>query len=117
MERSRRFYIGLLGMAVERETPYGPFLHCGDNQIVLFEAGEAPLEMGLVTIPTRDVIKGGAEYNHLALRLQSGTYESVKAALEAEGVTVHNRPGDLHCIYIADPDGHRLQLLMPDEPR
>ncbi len=118
MESSRRFYIDLLGMPVEQETPFGPFLKCGPNLVVLFEAkADAEVEMGLVTIPTADKIQGGAEFNHLALRLESGEYEDVKAALEASGIEVHHRPADEHCIYIADPDGHRLQLLVPNEPR
>lgn len=118
LERSRRFYIDVLGMTVERETQYGPFLNCGVHQIVLFPTrSDAEVPMGLVTIPTSDKVKGGAEFNHLALRLQSGSYEEVKQALEDAGVQVHNRPGDPRCIYIADPDGHRLQLLMADEPR
>jgi hypothetical protein len=52
-----------------------------------------------------------------ALRLEVGTYDEVKATLEAAGVKVHNRPGDERCIYVADPDGHRLQLLAVGEPR
>ncbi len=56
-------------------------------------------------------IHAGAEMNHMALRLQDGDYEEVKAILEAEQIEVTGRPGDDHCIYFSDPDGHRLQLL------
>jgi hypothetical protein len=51
--------------------------------------------------------------NHMALRLTSGDYERVNATLESAGIEVHGRPGDPHCIYFHDPDGHQLQLLMP----
>ncbi len=51
----------------------------------------------------------------MALRLQSGEYERVKALLEKEGIEVTGRRGDPHCIYFSDPDGHRLQLLTPAE--
>jgi hypothetical protein len=27
-------------------------------------------------------------------------------------VKVSGRPGDPHCIYFHDPDGHRLQLMV-----
>ena len=49
--------------------------------------------------------------NHLALNVAGGTYESLKSELEAHGVSVSGRPGDDHCIYFQDPDGHRLQLM------
>ena len=51
--------------------------------------------------------------NHIALRLESGSYEEVKAHLEANGHKVTGRPGGDRCIYCDDPDGHRVQLLYP----
>jgi hypothetical protein len=51
----------------------------------------------------------------MALRLKSGEYAKVKALLEERGIEVAGRPGDAHCVYFSDPDGHRLQLLMPGE--
>ena len=47
----------------------------------------------------------------MALRMEPAGYEEVKARLEQEGIEVHGRPGDPHCVYFNDPDGHRLQLL------
>jgi hypothetical protein len=41
-----------------------------------------------------------------------GGYETLKAALESHGVKVTGRPGEEHCIYFQDPDGHRLQLMV-----
>ena len=37
--------------------------------------------------------------------------KSLKAELEGHGIAVSGRPGDDHCIYFNDPDGHRLQLI------
>jgi catechol 2,3-dioxygenase-like lactoylglutathione lyase family enzyme len=101
--RAKRFYIDLLGFSVAHESAWQSFLSCGSQQVALFEmrgGGE---------------IHAGSEMNHMALRLESGEYEEVKAALEAAGVSVQGRPGDDRCIYFSDPDGHRLQLLTPRE--
>jgi catechol 2,3-dioxygenase-like lactoylglutathione lyase family enzyme len=54
----------------------------------------------------------GNDMNHLALNVASGTYETLKAELEKNGVTVTGRPGEERCIYFHDPDGHRLQLMV-----
>ena len=103
LERSRRFYMDLLGMTVAHEERNHSFLHCGEQLVALFE------------VPAGTPVKSGVELNHMALRLESGVYEEVKAHLERHGVQVTGRPGDDHCIYFNDPDGHRLQLLMPGE--
>jgi catechol 2,3-dioxygenase-like lactoylglutathione lyase family enzyme len=94
--RARDFYTGVLGMSVYRENERQVFLHAGTQGIALFkkEGGAA-----------------GGDMNHLALNVGSGTYQSLKAELERHGVAVSGRPGDDHCIYFADPDGHRLQLM------
>ena len=97
LDRSKKFYIDLLGMTVNHEGPGRSFLWCGEQQVALFEE--------------RDEVHGGKEMNHMALRLEAGEYEDVKATLEANGVQVSGRPGDPHCIYFDDPDGHRLQVL------
>ena len=55
------------------------------------------------------------ELNHLALRLDGGERAAVKATLEEHGCTVFGRSGDPNCLYFNDPDGHRLQLLLPGE--
>ena len=49
--------------------------------------------------------------NHLALNVAGGSYDTLKAELERHGVKVTGRPGEDHCIYFQDPDGHRLQLV------
>jgi glyoxylase I family protein len=97
--RAKKFYTEILGMTVYREGGGQVFMHAGGQGVALFEKqGEAP-----VTI--------GNDLNHLALNVAGGTYESLKAELENHGVAVGGRPGDDHCIYFRDPDGHRLQLI------
>ena len=99
LERAKKFYIDLLGFKVAHESSWQSFLSCGSQQVALFEmrgGGD---------------IHAGSEMNHMALRLESGEYEEVKATLEAAGVQVHGRPGDDRCVYFDDPDGHKLQVL------
>jgi catechol 2,3-dioxygenase-like lactoylglutathione lyase family enzyme len=94
--RARDFYTGVLGMTVYRENERQVFLHAGQQGVALFKKGPGA---------------AGGEMKHLALNVASGTYESLKAELEQHGVAVSGRPGDDHCIYFDDPDGHRLQLM------
>ena len=99
VERAKKFYTDVLGMTVYREGGGQVFMHAGGQGVALFEkAGEAPLSTG-------------NDLNHLALNVAEGTYETLKAELERHGVTVTGRPGEDHCIYFRDPDGHRLQLV------
>ena len=103
LKRSRQFYVDVLGMTVAHESSGRTFLSCGRQLVALFEVRDgAP-------------VKAGAELNHLALRVTSGTYEEVKAYLEGCGIEVTGRPGHDRCIYFSDPDGHRLQLVVPGE--
>jgi catechol 2,3-dioxygenase-like lactoylglutathione lyase family enzyme len=98
--RARQFYTELLGMTVYRENPAQVFMHCGNQGVALFaRQGDTPLTTG-------------NDLNHLALDIAAGTYDVIKAELEKNGVTVSGRPGDPHCIYFHDPDGHRLQLMV-----
>lgn len=103
LARSKKFYVGLLGMSVQHESSWQLFLKCGNQGVALFE-----IEDGAK-------IHGGSEMNHMALRLKSGEYEKVRALLEESGCKVSGRRGDPRCIYFSDPDGHRLQLLTPAE--
>ena len=99
LERSKRFYIDLLGMTVNHEGGGNCFLWCGSDQVALFKT-----RGGAVT-------QGQVELNHMALKMDPESYEATKARLENAGVHVHGRPGDDTCIYFDDPDGHGLQLL------
>src|SRR5688572_1348761 len=103
LAQSKRFYMELLGFKVAHESSWQSFLSCGSQQVALFQMRDG------------SDIHAGAEMNHMALRLETGEYEDVKAALEAWGVEVHGRTGDDHCLYFNDPDGHRLQVLTPAE--
>ena len=100
VRRSKKFYTEILGMTAYREDDGQVFLHAGRQGVALFKkAGGAPLT-------------AGNDLNHLALNVAVGSYESLKADLEAHGVVVTGRPGEDRCIYFRDPDGHRLQLIV-----
>ena len=100
VERARTFYADVLGLTVYRQNERQVFLHAGTQGVALFKkGGDAPLATG-------------HDLNHLALTVADGTYEALKAGLEQHGVAVSGRPGEDHCIYFQDPDGHRLQLMV-----
>jgi len=103
LRRARKFYVDFLGMEVDHERDGQCFLKCGSQGVALFE------------VEHNEDVHAGSEVNHMALRLATGDYERVKATLENAGISVHGRRGDPHCVYFSDPEGHRLQLLMPDE--
>lgn len=100
IERSKTFYTEILGMTAYREDNEQVFLRTGQHGVALFKKhGDMPLMTG-------------NDLNHLALNVTTGTYEALKAELEANGVAVSGRPGQDRCIYFHDPDGHRLQLMV-----
>ena len=99
LARSRRFYMDLLGMTVAHESDWQSFLHCGGQQLALFDASR------------QGVAVQSGSLQHMALTMEPASYEATKARLEEEGITVTGRTGDPTCIYFPDPDGHMLQLL------
>jgi catechol 2,3-dioxygenase-like lactoylglutathione lyase family enzyme len=100
--RARKFYVDFLGMEVDHERDWQCFLKCGNQGVALFEVDEG------------NEVHGGNEVNHMALRLTAGNLERTKKILVDAGIEVRGRPGDPTCVYFSDPDGHRLQLLMPN---
>lgn len=98
VERSKRFYMDLLGFEMDRDRGKQVFLRAGSNQL------------GIFALPDGETLDVSNAVNHLALRMGDGTKAQVKAALEAAGIHVHGRTGDPDCVYFEDPDGHRLQL-------
>lgn len=101
VERSKKFYTEILGMTVYREDEGQVFLHAGQQGVGLFKHSGGTL------------LTAGNDLNHLALNVAAGTYETLKGELEKNGVSVSGRPGEERCIYFRDPDGHRLQLVVP----
>jgi catechol 2,3-dioxygenase-like lactoylglutathione lyase family enzyme len=103
LTRAKKFYIDFLGMKIDHERSWQCFLKCGNQGVALFEVDNGA------------DVHGGSEVNHMALQLASGDYERVTMVLKNAGIEFSGRSGDPSCIYLSDPDGHRLQLLMPGE--
>lgn len=99
--RSKAFYTDILGMTVYREDDGQVFMHAGQQGVALFKKQGATQ------------LAAGNDLNHLALNVAAGNYETLKTELEKAGVAVSGRPGEERCIYFRDPDGHRLQLIVP----
>lgn len=97
--RSKRFYTEALGMPVHHETERQCFVQAGTQLIALFERKD-------------EEIHAGQGLDHIALDVAEGTYDTLKAALDEFGVALDGRPDHLRA-YVYDPDGHRVQLLMP----
>jgi catechol 2,3-dioxygenase len=116
LERAARFYRDVLGLKeVARETfgrPMAFFSATGENHhdIALFELGPdaAPPDENRVGL------------NHVALRIGHSLDElrAAKAHLEAHGVTeLRLRDHQVsQSIYLADPDGNRLELYVDADP-
>ena len=100
-EVSTKFYVDLLGLKIDHEYPGHVFLRCGTQLLGLFRARNG------------EDFTAGDDVNHLALNVDTGTYETIAAHLEGAGVEISGRPGDDRCIYFSDPDGHRLQIVVP----
>ena len=94
---SRAFYTEILGMGVRMESDDYVFLACGAQVVALFRATEG--------LPSQR-----KEMDHLAFTVNS-TYDETLARLSALGIEVETRAGNPRCIYLIDPDGHRIQIL------
>ncbi len=71
--------------------------------------------MGLFKAREGDEFTPRHDINHLALNVGTGTYDGIRGHLESAGIEVSGRTGDDKCIYFNDPDGHTLQIVVPDE--
>lgn len=95
--QSCTFYTQVLGMGVRIESDAYVFLSCGAQVVALFRANDG--------LPSQR-----REMDHIAFSVD-GTYEEILGTLDQHGIVVQTRTGDPRCIYIDDPDGHRIQIL------
>ena len=103
MDAMKRFYVELLGFAIEWEPdPDNLYLSSGIDNLALHRAKE-PLD-------------GRSRLDHLGVIVRTpGGVDAWAAFLESKGVTIEARPrthrdGARSC-YVRDPDGNRVQII------
>lgn len=101
LERSKRFYIDVLGFE-DRNISDGPpgmnasFLLCGMQGVDLFEVSQDA--------------HGGQEMNHMALNVAAEDVDQLVNLLSEAGIEAAVRT-PRNSLFIADPDGHFLEIL------
>ena len=104
LEEMKRFYVDLLGFAVEWEPdPDNVYLSSGLDNLALHRAGA-------------DRAAGGQALDHVGLIVrEADDVDSWAAFLDARGVTIEAKPrthrdGARSC-YFRDPDGNVVQVI------
>jgi catechol 2,3-dioxygenase-like lactoylglutathione lyase family enzyme len=98
IERSRRFYLDTLGLPLDRETPTGIEVTCGQVTLGIWE----PEKLGLPFAPNP---------NDIAMRVPD--VAAARAELETKGVEFSGEildTGVCHMAFFHDPDGNALML-------
>ena len=109
MDAMKRFYIDLLGFAVEWEPdPDNIYLSSGIDNVALHRASLAPASEGAKGA------KGALDHLGIIVR-KPADVDAWAAFLEAEGVTILAKPrthrdGARSC-YVRDPDGNSVQII------
>ncbi len=105
LDRSRKFYEGVLGMKVVEQSPRMVFLQTGDDHIILAKGNE-PLKYDS---PKNTPV-------HHAFRVKSEEFEASIADLRKNGVEVFNIEDRNQGVfwgpqaYFLDPDGNKLEI-------
>lgn len=115
LERSLRFYTGMLGMTVlrQREYPEGRFT----NTFIGYGDEESSTVLELTfNWDVKEPYDLGNAWGHLALEV-TDVYAAC-AELERQGVRIVREPGPMKhgtriIAFIEDPDGYRIELLEP----
>ena len=105
--RAMDFYSGVLGLEQIERPDFGfpgAWYQLGDVQIHLLgqrpDAGATPAREGLSPLG-----------RHLALEVED--YEATLAALEARGVEVFGLGAESGQMFVQDPDGNQIELIVP----
>jgi metallothiol transferase len=105
LERSRKFYEGILGLKVIEQSPRMVFLQTGDDYIILAK-GQEPLRFdSSQTTPV-----------HHAFRVKPEDFESALDHLRQNGVEVFHVEDRKEGVfwgkqaYFLDPDGNKLEI-------
>ena len=115
MERSRKFYVELLGFVPLLDTSRLLALSVsGSNVLLLFQAGSTgePLPTPGGVVPPH----GASGEQHVAFAITADSLEQWVARFGEAGVHVESRvrwPRGGVSLYLRDPDGHSLELATP----
>jgi catechol 2,3-dioxygenase-like lactoylglutathione lyase family enzyme len=107
LERSRRFYGGVLGL---EEIPRPDFGFPG----AWYQSGD--IQLHLIAAPASvDVGSRPAKPSPLAAHLafQIDDYASARDALRAAGLAVIETSAEVGQLWVADPDGNVIELILP----
>jgi catechol 2,3-dioxygenase-like lactoylglutathione lyase family enzyme len=105
LDRSRKFYEGVLGMKVVEQSPRMVFLQTGDDHIILAKGSE-PLRFDA---PKNTPV-------HHAFKVKPEEFEASIADLRKNGVEVFNVEDRNQGVfwgpqaYFLDPDGNKLEI-------
>jgi catechol 2,3-dioxygenase-like lactoylglutathione lyase family enzyme len=99
LDRSRTFYMEALGFDDRGSVPSmrASFLRCGMQGLDLFEMVGCD-------------VHGGEEMNHIALNVDVADVDLLVAGLSEVGIDAFERT-PRNSVFIADPDGHRIEML------
>ncbi len=115
MERARRFYEDVMGLASIFADPRLTAYDVGGASVLLvFKRGAStsPASLPGGTIPGHD----GAGPLHFAFAISADELAAWEARLAAHGVAIESRmhwPRGGASLYFRDPDGHVLELATP----
>ncbi len=107
LERSRRFYAGLLGLQEIKRPAFGlpgAWYAAGDVELHLIVAPDG-VDTGS---PAPDLTPLAG---HLAFAVED--YTATREALQREGLEVLETRPEVGQMWIRDPDGHVIELIVP----
>jgi catechol 2,3-dioxygenase-like lactoylglutathione lyase family enzyme len=110
LERSRRFYEGVLGLErVHEEWEVPIVLAANGSGLALFDRDLHP------SSTPDDVEPPAVRILHIAFRLPRQGFDEAQAALGEHGIeTRFSDHGISHSLYFDDPDGHQIELTTYD---
>lgn len=116
LERSRDFYVNVLGLTPMTQTPRLCSLAVGDQSVLLLfprSMPTGPLEIDIGTIPGHGAAAG---VQHFAFAIDARHLNPWVDRLTASGIAIESRvtwDRGGTSVYFRDPDGHSIELLTP----
>jgi catechol 2,3-dioxygenase-like lactoylglutathione lyase family enzyme len=112
VRRSAHWYGEVLGLERRFEEEWGDFpavVGIGATSLALFpvKGNDPPPPPGPDTLCVR----------HVAFRVDRGNFERARETLTARGIRLEFQDhGAAHSLYLADPDGHQLEITTYEVP-